>query len=523
MNPLLLAERIIPDVAMQQPFPHFVCDEVLPRDLAEQLLDWMEHNASWRLHSESFFEQYELDMRETAPPIDCSVLFAPDTLHVLAKRLSAVFRRNITPRLHVTAHKLLGGQTIGIHTDEPRGDRETHRLLIQLNRGWHQECGGELLLLNGNNIETLQEIVPPLHNRSVGFEMSAHSFHAVAKVNDWSRYTLIYSFWANDQLVPDDIEHVPMTKRKAILDFLRDHGAETIGHSGNSFLDHLEGVERVLDRWGTSLDVRMAGLLHSIYGTEGFQPISKVCQEDIEGLVGPDAELLIRYFCNIDPQKLIQSFESRKLSIVDKDGVECAVKRRHLDALLLIHLANNAEQLPRLRYMTDVVAADYKDYLRVRALIPSAARVELDTMFDRLTHSGVNNTDELLFTTLHDYIVHAGADVLLCGQGNYLERLNKVDEYLVRSGAGYELRSVAIAQALYGWKANLKESNRDIIRMVAGEKVERLAWIFACTTDDDLKSMIECHSASHDEKNICRDDLEGLLLLSAAEHWSVKQ
>jgi hypothetical protein len=44
--------------------------------------------------------------------------------------------------------------------------------------------------------------------------------------------------------------------------------------SGDLFGDHLRAVQRVLKEWNYGKDLELAGLFHSIYGTEGFQAIS---------------------------------------------------------------------------------------------------------------------------------------------------------------------------------------------------------------------------------------------------------
>ena len=41
--------------------------------------------------------------------------------------------------------------------------------------------------------------------------------------------------------------------------------------AGVKFLEHLQGVQRVLESWGEPDAVSLAGLFHSIYGTELFQ------------------------------------------------------------------------------------------------------------------------------------------------------------------------------------------------------------------------------------------------------------
>ena len=41
--------------------------------------------------------------------------------------------------------------------------------------------------------------------------------------------------------------------------------------AGVKFLEHLQGVQLVLESWSEPASVSLAGLFHSIYGTELFQ------------------------------------------------------------------------------------------------------------------------------------------------------------------------------------------------------------------------------------------------------------
>jgi len=45
-------------------------------------------------------------------------------------------------------------------------------------------------------------------------------------------------------------------------------------HPGDLFGDHLRAVQRVLKEWNAGKELELAGLFHSIYGTEGFQVIA---------------------------------------------------------------------------------------------------------------------------------------------------------------------------------------------------------------------------------------------------------
>jgi len=492
MTPEELAERLVPDAPVGLPYPHFVRDDALPSSLVEGLLEWMETRAAWRLHTASFFEQYELDLAASAVPQNCQVIFAAQTLSAIALRYGAVFKREMTTHARVTAHRLVSGQTIGIHTDEPHGDSETHRLLVHLNRGWCAENGGEMLLLKGRDISALHSIIPPHSNRAVGFEMSDHSFHAVAKVTNWERYTLIFSFWANDRPHPPRTMHVPMPQREQVLVFLREYGAASILHSGSCLLNHLIGVERTLDRWGAPLHTRLAGLLHSIYGTEGFPAHSDVTCKRIAAMVGREAAELVFLFCEMDQNSLLDSVSARRPLLRARNGALLNVTLAQIDELLLINLANMADQLPRIQSLKEVVHEDSVAYRRIRPYLTIVVRSELDALFERLLARNVDAESENSIEAIRSFISETGGDDILYGRTTLSSFLSAIEAWVSTRDGAAEVRIAAIAHGLYGWKADFSEQNRAIVRVVAGEAAERLAWLFAASDD---AAIAEAHEA----------------------------
>jgi Rps23 Pro-64 3,4-dihydroxylase Tpa1-like proline 4-hydroxylase len=157
------------------------------------VLHWFEHEAAWRLRVESFYEQYELNLHEAGLPATLSDLIAGDTINRLAQRMLAPLTTDGLVLGEANAHKLLRGQTIKIHNDYIEGT-ETHRVLIQLNRGWSDENGGILMLFSGPNAADVARLIRPLHGSAAAFEISPISFHAVSTILAGERYTLVYSF-----------------------------------------------------------------------------------------------------------------------------------------------------------------------------------------------------------------------------------------------------------------------------------------------------------------------------------------
>jgi Rps23 Pro-64 3,4-dihydroxylase Tpa1-like proline 4-hydroxylase len=175
------------------PFAHATAAQFLESDIAGAALDWMESEAPWSLRVASFYEQWELHLVPSVLPPALCPLLGRSTID----RLKRVMLQPITDAqlelTEVTAHKLLAGQTIRIHNDYLEGD-ESHRLLIQLNRGWSDCQGGLLMLFGSPQADDVRRVIRPLHASAMAFGISPRSFHAVSTIQSGQRFTLVYSF-----------------------------------------------------------------------------------------------------------------------------------------------------------------------------------------------------------------------------------------------------------------------------------------------------------------------------------------
>lgn len=175
------------------PFPHFRVSEFLPKATGDALLDWLDADAPWKLQVTDFYEQYEFSMFDCAAPSAVAHIvsdaFVADLVRELSERLD-------TPPLElaeVAVHRLVAGQTIRIHNDHI-GEEETHRLIVQLNRGWKVEQGGLFMIFEADDPESVADVLLPVHRSAFGFEISEHSHHAVSTIHSGSRDTLVYTF-----------------------------------------------------------------------------------------------------------------------------------------------------------------------------------------------------------------------------------------------------------------------------------------------------------------------------------------
>ena len=175
------------------PFPHVELQGWLGAGAAEATLEWLEDRAPWHLRETSFYEQYEFSLLSSPPPDRLGHLTAPATISRVGSLMERTF--GVSPRelVDVTAHRLLPGQTIRLHNDFIGGE-ESHRLLVQLNRGWTVENGGLLMLFSSTRAEDLEAAIVPLHDTAFAFEISPRSHHAVSTVAKGERFTLVYTF-----------------------------------------------------------------------------------------------------------------------------------------------------------------------------------------------------------------------------------------------------------------------------------------------------------------------------------------
>lgn len=177
------------------PFPHATATSVLPISLIDSALAWMETDAPWSLRIASFYEQWEVHLDHEALPSCLAQLLHRGMTNHLVRTMFVPFTDAELSLIEVTAHKLLPGQTIRIHNDYLDGE-ESHRLLIQLNRGWSDSQGGLLMLFGSSHVDDVRRIIRPIHGSAMAFTISPKSFHAVSTIQHGERYTLVYSFKA---------------------------------------------------------------------------------------------------------------------------------------------------------------------------------------------------------------------------------------------------------------------------------------------------------------------------------------
>jgi hypothetical protein len=146
---------------------------------------------------------------------------------------------------------------------------------------------------------------------------------------------------------------------RELIAFLDAEGAGDVSHSrGRSLLDHLVDTAAIVRRWGQPEWLADAALIHSVYGTEAFhaQLVSVSRRREVAAVAGDRAERLA-YLFSVTPRRPLLA--GTHLWARNLPSVEPAT-RDELDALVLLHMANIAEQasglwLARLRELAELL------------------------------------------------------------------------------------------------------------------------------------------------------------------------
>jgi len=90
---------------------------------------------------------------------------------------------------------------------------------------------------------------------------------------------------------------------KTITEFLKQIGIEDLVHTGQkSYIGHNFSVRNDLEKWGCEEWLCLAGIFHSIYGTERFQRFQLPWEQrpEVRELIGERAEEMAWWNCIMD-------------------------------------------------------------------------------------------------------------------------------------------------------------------------------------------------------------------------------
>lgn len=130
-------------------------------------------------------------------------------------------------------------------------------------------------------------------------------------------------------------------------------GADSLGHANSQTLYvHLLETRRILDSWGQSPTIQMAGQFHSVYSTAAYrkQLLSYKNRPSLRALIGTDAENLVYLFSVLSYStvfkawKALNEFSPHDVITLKLEALSIALTQDELKHLLILHMANMAEQ-----------------------------------------------------------------------------------------------------------------------------------------------------------------------------------
>lgn len=103
-----------------------------------------------------------------------------------------------------------------------------------------------------------------------------------------------------------------MTVTERVAELLRARGAEAIEHPGGTLYAHLERVQHRLTALGASPRLQLAGRVHAVYGTDGFDVALLTLDERplLAEIAGPDVEALVYRYAACDRGKTWRELSS---------------------------------------------------------------------------------------------------------------------------------------------------------------------------------------------------------------------
>jgi len=181
---------------------------------------------------------------------------------------------------------------------------------------------------------------------------------------------------------------------------LQDLNAGGRAHTGQSLYDHLVGTYELLKAWDNPDAVCIAGLFHSVYGTQFYEDsvASLANRERVRNAIGNKAEELAFLFCVSDRTDFWKNPGSDEITLVSRvDGRKHTVSKETRQALLELEIANTIEQVQRgfggkdgLEQFREKINA-FQDQLS-----PNALRAIRDILVRQTGANGRNGLAELL-------------------------------------------------------------------------------------------------------------------------------
>ncbi|MEN5181334.1 DUF6817 domain-containing protein [Comamonas testosteroni] len=158
--------------------------------------------------------------------------------------------------------------------------------------------------------------------------------------------------WQRAKPLLDDswIEQEPRLAAALPVVLARDVGLDW--HKAGTFRHHLLGVTRTLQLWQQPEDVKLLGLLHSVYGNAFVDLVKFDANSErskLAAVVGEKAEQLVFEFCTLSRAQFVQKvlagqIEADGAVVLDHKGAPRRVEPYTVAAFIIVSMADTMEQ-----------------------------------------------------------------------------------------------------------------------------------------------------------------------------------
>lgn len=277
-------------ISTQSPYSYAVLDNIFPIEKLTAFLEYLSNNSNWFLHKQNFFEVYELNLDELETSQkkqtswDYSWVKSNVVIQQLKEFLEHEFNVLLDDKCSICVNRLIQGQSIGVHNDAPRIGFATHRFVVNLNANYQDTDGGHFYVLKRTGEKTdIEKIIRPIINTGFAFESSPSSYHAVGKVKDGTRYSLIFTFWhiGNKLSLKEQLgTRINILKGKALenpsqlllkcLEKSRSLDLQSTEYCNSSYFDYVLDTYVILKDWELSEEICVNGFIRKFIEDDGF-------------------------------------------------------------------------------------------------------------------------------------------------------------------------------------------------------------------------------------------------------------
>lgn len=164
-------------------------------------------------------------------------------------------------------------------------DALSETIIVYLNDEWDANWAGETVIMNDYN--EIEASILPKKNRVLIFDSNKlHGARPLSRSCGVLRSVLVFKT-IDEKCSSKEVETIlELTKNKK--------------HTNRSFFEHLFFTSLLLEKFKQSKDVCLAGLYHSIYGTEFYNANIEISREKVKSIIGNYAEELVNEFCNLE-------------------------------------------------------------------------------------------------------------------------------------------------------------------------------------------------------------------------------